>query len=336
MITIAHKLKNALVGLSVLLCFGATHLSAQNVDSKLDASASKLNIGQAVTVNLSVEPENSTAIYTASANLVYDPSKLEFISATTYPEWLELNQKELFVTDTVNGLIIRTAGYPNGFLGTAKFVAYKFKAKKSGNTRILIAAGKAYDENNSDVGLKTTDVNLSILGESVEVPDTAGTEKIIEVNLPLKADNAFYRQDSYTFTLYHKKEGKAQQAITKIWVFDEDWNVHYEDEKLWRTDQDNVLNFVIPEDTIMKEGNFKIIAKVRYEDDREFEVAEKDVGVLSNGQTWFTKNSKTFMPIFFAVIIISALHHIFMEREVYFKLRSMLKKDSKKATRKKK
>lgn len=318
-----------LATLAVLLCFGTMSVSGQGLDAGLTTAVNKVSVGQMVNVNLEVEPEGSGAVYTVSANLVYDPAKLEFVSATFGPEWLELNQKELFVTDTINGLIIRTAGYPNGFLGKAGFVNYKFRAKSPGDTRVLVASGKAYDENNSDVGISNTELPLTILGDKSTEEVTATGEATFKLSLKIESDTAFYRQDAYTFTMYHKKEGKAQQAITKIWLFDEEWNVHHEDEKLWRTDMDNVLTFTIPADTIEKEGNFKIIAKVRYEDGTELEVAEKDVGVLSNGKTWFTKNSHLFMPLFLVVVFIAIIHHIFMEREIYFKLRSYLKKPRK-------
>jgi hypothetical protein len=328
--SLTQSTKKILAIFAVFLCFGWLNSFAQEVGTKLDSSTSKLNVGQVVVVSLSIEPESNNAVYTVSANLVFDPTKLEFISATTDPAWLELNQPDMYITDTVNGLVVRTAGYPNGILGKANFVTYKFRAREAGDTRILIAAGQAYNDNNTNIGIKNTDLNLTILGDRVEAE---AVEKVINVNIKVEADNAFYRQDPYAFTVYHKKEAKAQQAITKIWVFDEDWNIHFEDEKLWRTDMDNVLNFTIPEDTIEQEGNFRIIAKVRYEDGREFEVAEKDIGVLSNGKTWFTKNTHFFMPVFFLVVFVSIIHHFFVEREVYFKLRRYLKKVSKSKTK---
>lgn len=331
-----QSIPKTLATLAVLLCFGTMSVYGQGLDASLNTATNKVNVGQIVNVNLEVEPEGSGAVYTVSANLVYDPTKLEFISATFGPEWLELNQKELFVTDTINGLIIRTAGYPNGFLGTAKFVNYKFRAKNPGDTRVLVASGKAFDENNSDVGIRNAELPITIVGERNADLEVLKQEVEFKLKLNIESDTAFYRQDAYTFTMYHKKEGKAQQAITKIWLFDEEWNVHYEDEKLWRTDMDNVLNFVIPADTIEKEGNFKIIAKVRYEDGTELEVGEKDVGILSNGKTWFTKNSHLFMPLFFLVVFIAIIHHIFVEREIYFKLRSIMKGRQKNATRKRK
>lgn len=323
-----QSISKTLASLAVLLCFTSNVVTGQGLDASLVSSTNSIKVGQVVNVSLEVEPEGSGAVYTVSANLVYDPNKLEFISATLGPEWLELNQKELFVTDTINGLIIRTAGYPNGFLGTASFVNYKFRAKSPGETRILVASGKAYDENNADVGIRNTELILSVTGDTVK-PEEPFPELDFKLKLKIESDTAFYRQDDYTFTVYHKKEEKAQQAITKIWLFDEDWNVHYEDEKLWRTDMDNVLNFTIPADIVKKEGNFKIIAKVRYEDGTELEVAEKGVGILSNGKTWFTKNSQVFMPLFFLVVFIAIIHHVFVEREIYFKLRSFLKKTRK-------
>ena len=180
------------------------------------------------------------------------------------------------------------------------------------------------------MGIKNTEVNLSIIGDNKVVQVDSPKENVFNLKFKIKSDNAFYRQDAYTFTMYHKKEAdenyRHQQAITKIWVFDEFWNVHYTDEKLWRTDQDTVLDFIIPEDTIKTEGNFKIIAKVRYEEGAEFEVAEKDIGVLSNGKTWFTKHSNIFMPIFFTIVFIAILHHLSVEREVYRKLKVFKRK----------
>jgi hypothetical protein len=309
------------VTLVAVLCFGINSLFAQELSTTLNSGVTKLEVGQTVSVNLFVDPEGSNSIYTVSANLVYDPEKLEFVSATMAEEWFELSQKDVSITDTINGLIVRTAGYPNGFLGRAKFATYKFRTKQAGETRLLIAAGQAYNDNNANMGVKNSDLSLSIVdGKSEVVP----LEKSVDVNIQIKGDNAFYRQEDYTFTVYHKNEEKHQQAITKIWLFDEDWNIFYEDEKLWRTDQDTVLNFVIPGGTVDKEGNFKIIARVRYEDGREFDLTEKDLGILSNGETWFTKHKEWFMPIFFFVVIVSALHHFFVEREVYLHLHKFI------------
>ncbi len=327
-INLSNSIKSVLGAFAFLLLslFNLQNTFSQSLDTQLQANAKKINVGEIVTVNLSVKPDGNSPVYTVSANLVYDPAKLDFVSATTDNVWMELNQKEIFFTDTINGLIVRTAGYPNGFLGNAKFVTYKFKAKRAGDTRILVAAGKAYDESNVDVGIKNTEVNLSIIGDSEVVQVDSPKENVFNLKLKIKSDNAFYRQDPYIFTMYHKAEEKYQQAITKIWVFDEFWNVHYEDEKLWRTDQDTVLDFTIPSDTLLTEGNFKIIAKIRYEDGVELEVAEKDIGVLSNGKTWFTKHSNVFMPFFFTIVFIAILHHLFIEREVYRKLKVFKKK----------
>lgn len=312
------------VTMVAVLCFGFTSLFAQELSTSLNSGVTKLEVGQTVSVNLYVDPEGSNSIYTVSANLVYDPEKLEFVSATMAEEWFELVQKDVSITDTANGLVVRTAGYPNGFLGRAKFATYKFKTKQAGETRLLIAAGQAYNDNNANMGVKNSDLSLSITDKKSE---TIPLEKNVDVNIQIKGDNAFYRQEDYTFTVYHKKEDKHQQAITKIWLFDEDWNIFYEDEKLWRTDQDNILNFLIPGGTVNKEGNFKIIARVRYEDGREFDLTEKDLGILSNGETWFTKHREWFMPAFFFLVIVSAIHHFFVEREIYLHLRKFVQSD---------
>lgn len=312
--------------------FLVSSLQAEGLGTELAANIAELEVGQVVTVNLNVEPEANSPVFTVSANLVYDPGKLEFVSSTMYEEWLEIKQKENYITDTINGLLVRTGGFPSGILGTTKFVTYKFKAKEAGDTKILITTGNAYDEKNSNLGIKRSELTIKISGSGSEQEDYQ--EQIVDLNLKIDADNAFYRQEPYTFTIYHKQEEIPQQAITKIWMFDENWNVVYEDEKLWRTDQDTVLDFIIPADTLEREGNYKIIGKVRYEDESEFEIIEKDLGVLSNGKTWFTKNSHIFMPVFFFVAFVSIIHHLFMEREMYFKLRRLLNSDHRKTRRK--
>ena len=184
-----------------------------------------------------------------------------------------------------------------------------------------IFTGKALNGENNDVGVQNTSLNLRI-GEQNGGAENLKTV-LVDLSLNVKGDNAFYKQDDYTFSIYHKKQDKDQYAMSKIWVFDEDANLHFESEQVWSTGYDTVLPFVIPADTIFEEGNYRIIAKVRYADGIEEVVAEKSVGVLSNGQTWFTKNKNVFMPLFFLVVVAAVIHHIFDEREIYRRLRNL-------------
>lgn len=314
----------ALFFLLVSFIFSSVNAQASTpVVSTLTTKSKLVQVGDVVTVNLTVNTVADIPIYSALVNLVYDNDILEFKQAQMSNEWMYLSGSKYEVTDTNNGLITRAGGYPNGILGQAPFITYTFRAIKKGKTDLLIVAGQAYDKNNNDEGLTSTNLELEILEDSSSknVDEDKNEGVTFDMSLSVKGDNAFYKQDDYVFDIYHKKENKVQQAITKIWVFDDDANLHFEDQKQWITDSDTVLNFTIPANTL-EEGNYRIISKVRYEDNVEKTINEKSVGVLSNGKTWFTQNRPLFWPFFLTLVFIAILHHIFTEREIY---RSLLK-----------
>lgn len=155
----------------------------------------------------------------------------------------------------------------------------------------------------------------------------------LNTNHKIKIDDIVYKQESYNFDLNTQKQKFSQLAMTKIWVFDENANLLFEDDAIWNTGFGETLHFNIPANTL-DEGNYRIIAKTRYENGIEETVAEKNIKVLSNGQTWFTQNKIFFWPAFFIIVAAAFLHHVFVELELYRKIKS-LKKNLKKNKAKK-
>ena len=311
------------VAISFLLFqFSVLNVFANLVDTKLDTATTSVKVGDIVSLKLNINPVTGTPVFTVSTTLKYDPSMLEIEDTAYDKSWVSLSQ-EFRKTDRINGILTRTAGQPGGLTDEKTFITYNFKALKNGTTSIKIVSGNAYNENNTDVGINGTQVDLTI-GDKVK--DIESNTLSLDLSLNIKGDNAIYKQRDYTFDVYQKAEPQDGDAITKIWVLDNGSDILYQDEKLWRTGSDSDLAFVIPADTL-EEGNYNIIARTRFEDGSERTVAQKSIGVLSNGENWFTKNKNLIIPLFTIIVVAGLIHHFATEMELYNTIAFLRRKD---------
>lgn len=300
-------------------------VSAELVSTKLNTESASLSVGEEFTIKLSVSPIDSVPVYTVFTTLKYDPTKVEIVKSVYGDEWVSLNIPEVQVTNRRDGLLTRAAGLPGGVKGSKEFITYTFKGIQNGPTTIKVINGEAYNENNTDVGVNTSSLDINIGEEEVSSTTKSST---YDLNLNITGDNAFYKEESYSFDVYFQPKATKQAAITKAWVLNLAGYPVYQDEQEWTTSPvGTIKNFVIP-GGMLDEGNYRIVVRTRYENGVEEDDMYKDVGVLSNGENWVTKNKNLILPIFIFIVAFAVLHHFMIERNMYDKLRRIKKSSS--------
>lgn len=136
------------------------------------AVANKLEMyeGEEVVINVSVSPLQNTPVGTVSNTLRFNPN-IFALKSTKHPEpWIELITSPDSYTDTVNGVVKRTAGYPNGLTTTTKFVTYTLVAKNVGDDNIEITGNLALDDESNSIGINSKLIQIRVLPKKPSTP----------------------------------------------------------------------------------------------------------------------------------------------------------------------
>ena len=135
---------------------------AEPVNTSFYSENLDVHVGDTVTVRLNIAPTNATPIFTVSALLTYDKDLLNFEKDQYINNnWFPLNRTPYFLTDTSNGQILRTAGYPQGLTKPATFLEYTFTAMATGDAIINLAKGKALNSENDDSGIIEKNIHIN-------------------------------------------------------------------------------------------------------------------------------------------------------------------------------
>src|ERR1700739_4191056 len=94
---------------------------------QLSPSTVSTTAGRTFTVTVMATPSGAP-LYTASADISFDPAVLEVSNFTLAPTWVAVTHNGYDLIDNVNGSLIKTGGYPDGFnvpmaLGTITLTA---------------------------------------------------------------------------------------------------------------------------------------------------------------------------------------------------------------------
>lgn len=107
--------------------------------------------GQKIELIVVAIPENNERNYTASIELKYPSDIFEVKSVTYWKGWVPVVRPDYDVDDSEKGLLIKTAGYPEGFTEQKVFAVVTFNAKKSGSGSITFGSNSfVLDANNWD------------------------------------------------------------------------------------------------------------------------------------------------------------------------------------------
>jgi len=127
-----------LLGGLISLAFVIPALAASTV-SLSPSSINKIE-RQSFSVLIKINPQ-SVKNYTSKIKLEYPANLLKVSSFTFGNNWMRVNQPKYDSIDNINGILIKTAGYPGGISLPKTFGTVLFYAKKAGSGVIKIANG---------------------------------------------------------------------------------------------------------------------------------------------------------------------------------------------------
>lgn len=300
-------------------------VEAATLKAKFYTNTLEAKVGDEINLQLKINPEQDVPVYTVSADLFYNPNLLGYVGSgySEDSQVFGVQKPPYFLEDTENGMIRLTAGYPQGATTLTGFTKYKFTAKSKGVAKIYIQGGKALNAENTDIGLQQKELTINIVdatstGTSTDaVPPEVHN---IDLSLDILGPIAIYKQEAYTFPI--DKVGTVGDSDVKmrIFVYNQKTELFYKEEKTINKDNENEpLYFTIPANTL-EIGNYVISVETLDENGNSKIIAQKNIGVLSNGETWYTRNKNWFLPVFIFFAIIAILHHIAKDRDLYFKI----------------
>ncbi len=133
-------------------------------DVTLSPASATVSQGKTFTVSISVNP-NAVKNYTVKAQLNYPADLLEVTGFTFAPTWMQLSQPGYDSIDNTNGVLIKTAGYPQGTASNVVFGTATFKAKKAGIATVSTTSGTlAYNQSSQNVFSGTLDSTTVVIG----------------------------------------------------------------------------------------------------------------------------------------------------------------------------
>lgn len=285
------------------------------------ASTFEANVGDTVTFTLKVNPEAGKPAYTVGATLKYDPKIVSFIDASVDKAWMPLSKSPYELTDTTNGVVTRTAGYPEGLKTVANFTTYSFRATTPGETKITIGEGMSLDAESNDSGIQSKVIKLTVRGatEPAEAPTTSTTQtqkaepakKNVQqtIVLDVQGQTAMYSDEDYTFNVVHSlKVEQPTTGTTSVSVYDQNGAEAFVTSKNFDNSTTTTLSFTIPANSLVA-GNYSLVVTTKHSDQKTPLSVTKDLGVLSKSEKTIEKAVNVpYIPLYvyaiFGILVI--------------------------------
>ena len=137
--------------ITLALVVGITY-SVPALAATISFTPSSLSVtqGQTLRLNVAINPETST-VYTVKSEIRFPSDLLEVQSFNFGNGWMPLVQLGYDTTDNVNGVLIKTGGFPGGLSGAANLGTITFKAKKTGSATVSVSENSVgLDANSSN------------------------------------------------------------------------------------------------------------------------------------------------------------------------------------------
>lgn len=116
----------------------------------LSSSATEVKKGQVFTVTVRANPDSAKA-YTIKADIAYPAALLEITGFSFGSGWMPLSAAGYDTVDNVGGKLVKTAGFPGGFLEQKTLGTITFSAKGDGVATISVTnASIVYDAQNKN------------------------------------------------------------------------------------------------------------------------------------------------------------------------------------------
>lgn len=166
--TMKKYLLTILLGAFGIMALVAPALAVTNVSfTPIKVNARQ---GQIFTLTIGVNPQG-VKNYTAKVELHYPANLLEVKSFTFASGWMSLSQSGYDLTDNLNGVLIKTAGYPSGISAPTTFGTVSFRAKQNGNGIISLNSNSfVYDANSQNVLTNSSAQTMVAISAPVVAP----------------------------------------------------------------------------------------------------------------------------------------------------------------------
>ena len=311
--------------------------TAVPVPAKFFVNSFVADVGQTVEFELKVEGTDTAPVYTVISNLDYNKDLLTFKSANTQSGWIAVSPDD--VTDTANGVIKRTAGYPAGLKQLASIYKFSFVAKAPGDAVVNIAGGSAYDANNTDLGLQNKSITVKIGGVKEVTPEvtSAPTKEVAKVeakkvpqtvDLKFVGQSGFATNKDYTFVLQHNlKVAQETFGSTTLALVDTNNNSIWSEVKDFTLSDSGEILFTIPANTIPA-GNYVLNVGSTYDNHdnkKSPTILTKELGAVDGTKEIVKEEVKVpFIPMY-VYIVAGAIFLLWLITLVYIKSKKFRK-----------
>lgn len=166
--------------------------SAQASSFILKPNVFAVQAGETFTLPVVVDPAGKSQ-YTVRLSITFTPDLLEVTSFVFDQNWIVVSQPRYDILDNKQGQLIKTAGFPRGFLSPAPFGTIIFRAKGPGSSVIsfdsqsfvLDAKNKSTLESRPQVKVVATEASVP----KASVPNISSVAPL--PNLPVGETNLF-------------------------------------------------------------------------------------------------------------------------------------------------
>jgi len=313
---------------SILLPFTLfTFVFAKPLSLNVNSDDLEVFVGQNIKINLYISPEADHPVATVSNSLIYDTDKLEFVRSDFATNWFALTEGVNTLTDTENGMIRRTAGFPKGTNTYTKYITYTFKAIKEGNAKISVEDGLAYDFENNDLGVRGREISIKIdPAEEVseDAPAELGLEEdqynILDIGLEVIGKTAVRAGEDYIFSVPLLDLAKDDYGDVEISVLDSSKNQVFSDKKSFGNSLDTKLSFSVP-GYALRDGDYSIEVKTTYVNSGNIINSEKLIGVLSSERTWTDIHKYEIFCGFALLVLLAFIYHLYEDTLIIRRLK---------------
>lgn len=306
--------------------------TAAPVPAKFFVSTFNAEVGQTIEFELKIEGTESAPVYTVISNLEYDKNLLSFKGASAQTGWIGVSPDD--ITDTTNGVVRRTAGYPAGLKQLGSIYKYTFTALAPGDAKVNIIGSSAYDANNTDLGLQNKSITVKIGGEQPK-------EEVVETIKPVVAKEATKKPQTialefagiigldvskdYSFVLKNNLKvaqetiGSSTIAINNaagdtVWTETKDFTIGDSSEML----------ITVPANTLQP-GNYILNVDTKHDNQKTATKLSKEIGAVPATEKIVTQEvPKPFTPIY-VYIVGGAMFLWYLLTLVYYKSKKFKK-----------
>lgn len=165
-----HALKIGIFSLALgVMALSPLAFASAATSYLLSPASVQTSPGKTFILFLSIDPKGIKN-YTGKLELKYSPDILEAQSFQFGNIWIPITQGEYNSIDNTRGILVKTAGYPQGTLTPTFFGSVLFSAKKAGQASIEVGSGSfALDNENRNTFVGTGSKTLATV-TAVQLP----------------------------------------------------------------------------------------------------------------------------------------------------------------------